>query len=296
MPRITTKDGGTIAYRDQGQGKPIVFLHGWGTGSIFFQRACSELAGRYRVIAPDFRGHGQSSELPEGDGMTILAEDTIHLLDKLDLDDVVLCGWSMGAMVIWKMLADYGNDRIRGLVIIDMSPKVPNSHDWNYGLTRAHGQKADLEHIRTAASLIFKLSWPEVCKSFIPRIFTSDGTVNPDLVTESIRNARNNNPKSMQRLWNSLILQDYRASLSRIKVPVLVIFGAKSRLYEPETSKWVSEQIPECRRICFEHSGHAPHLEQPEQFNLLVQDFADMFQEKAPGDHSSHERQYLWRF
>lgn len=295
MPRIATQDGGTIAYLDMGQGRPIVFLHGWGTGGRFFRRQCSDLATNYRVIAPDLRGHGDSSELPDGDGITTLAKDTLYLLEALDLNDVVLCGWSMGAMVIWKILAEYPHDRICGIVAEDMSPKVLDSADWVHGLKRARKHKAKPNDVGTHSNPFFQLPWPSICEKFIPRIFADGGSVENGLLTQAIRDASVNHPESMRQLWDSLIEQDYRHSLSRIPIPVLVLFGAKSQLYGAQTSQWVCQQIPDCRRVCFEQSGHAPHLEEPERFNQLVKDFADLFQKETPGDKSPHLDQQIRR-
>jgi len=94
--------GGTLEFDDQGSGPVMVFLHGWSLGKEAFAKQRRELSDRYRVVVPDMRGHGDSKKFVEGDGIDTLAGDLEQLLVELDLTDVILVGWSMGALVAWQ--------------------------------------------------------------------------------------------------------------------------------------------------------------------------------------------------
>src|SRR5210317_959249 len=95
--------GGRLEFLDQGSGPAMVFLHGWSLGKEAFGKQRRELCNRYRVVIPDMRGHGNSEKFLEGDGIDTLAGDLERLLVALDLEEVVLVGWSMGALVAWQI-------------------------------------------------------------------------------------------------------------------------------------------------------------------------------------------------
>jgi pimeloyl-ACP methyl ester carboxylesterase len=71
------------------------------------------------------------------------------------------------------------------------------------------------------------------------------------------------------------VAQDFRDELARIEQPSLIVHGAHSQLYGPDTAAYLAHALPDARAVRFDHSGHAPHLEEPELFNRLVRDFAD---------------------
>lgn len=93
--------GPGLAYREAGDGRPLILLHGFGgNGSLW-----SPLPG-FRVITPDFRGHGSSAQPLDKDFYPpdVLADDGLALIDHLGLDDYDLGGYSLGARIVVRML------------------------------------------------------------------------------------------------------------------------------------------------------------------------------------------------
>src|SRR5699024_6851248 len=84
---IATDDGGTISYLEQGEGQPLVLLHGITLRSDVWAPQFHQLTDRFRVIAVDLRGHGGSKAGREGLGLPRLAADLANLLETLDLRD-----------------------------------------------------------------------------------------------------------------------------------------------------------------------------------------------------------------
>jgi len=97
MSTITTKDGARIYYKDWGIGQPVVFSHGWPLSADSWEAQMVFLASNgYRCIAHDRRGHGRSSQPWNGNEMDTYADDLAALLDKLELKNTVLIGFSAG--------------------------------------------------------------------------------------------------------------------------------------------------------------------------------------------------------
>lgn len=98
-------------------GHPIVFIHGFSQCWLAWTRQMhSALADNYRLVAIDMRGHGLSDKPREGYADSQLwADDVLAVIQALDLDHPVLCGWSYGPLVILDYLRHYGEDRIGGV-------------------------------------------------------------------------------------------------------------------------------------------------------------------------------------
>jgi len=121
-----TINGLNIHYRDWGdpQLPRLVVLHGLEAHSYSWDHVAAALADRYRVIVPDLRGHGESSWAPEYNWQLIL-EDTIGLMNALDISETILCGHSVGGRVSY-MLASQHPERVIRLVIIEADPMILN--------------------------------------------------------------------------------------------------------------------------------------------------------------------------
>jgi pimeloyl-ACP methyl ester carboxylesterase len=103
------RDGVHLAYREVGQGRPLVLLHGLvGDATQWLRHGQAEAiaANGYRVVMPDFRGHGASAKPHDAAAypLDVLADDGFALLDHLRLDDYDLGGYSLGARIVVRML------------------------------------------------------------------------------------------------------------------------------------------------------------------------------------------------
>lgn len=103
------RDGVRLAYREVGDGRPLVLLHGLvGDATLWLRHGQAEtIAARgYRVIMPDFRGHGRSAKPHDASAypLDVLTDDGFALLDQLGLYDYDLGGYSLGARIVVRML------------------------------------------------------------------------------------------------------------------------------------------------------------------------------------------------
>lgn len=262
-------DGAVIAYADEGAGAPVLLVHGWAVHGGFFAPLREALAPEFRVITPDLRGHGASMAAAAA-GIDTLADDIHALLNALDLRGVVALGWSMGAMALWRMIERHGQDRLSGLVIEDMSPRIVNDDGWRLGMLTGLDAAASARAAATMAE-----DWPAYAEAFAPRMFARGGeAANRDRARQAVSEIVLHDPQVMAALWTSMARQDFRSLLPAIRTPVLVTFGERSQAYSPETSRFLVEAIPDAEAAGFPRSGHAPHLEEPESFARIVAAFA----------------------
>src|SRR6059058_2533610 len=127
MPRIavgTENDAPIeIHYEDHGSGPPVVLIHGYPLNGNSWERQERELlASGRRVITYDRRGFGRSSQPAVGYDYDTFAADLNALLEHLDLNDVVLVGFSMGTGEVTRYLSTYGSARVAKAVLMGTIP------------------------------------------------------------------------------------------------------------------------------------------------------------------------------
>ncbi len=141
-------DGARIAYTDTdtdtGTGRPILLLHGVCMSRRFFGRNVEPLARDHRVIAVDFRSHGDSAPVEGGHTVAQYARDVRALLEHLDLTHVTAVGWSMGSFVLWDYIAQFGEDRLSSVVVVSQGPSDLTQLDWPYGIADIPGLRGYL--------------------------------------------------------------------------------------------------------------------------------------------------------
>ncbi len=265
MHYFAASDGTAIAYEDIGDGRPLVLLHGLMAHSGFFARQ-RELAGQFRLIGIDLRGHGRSKADGKAPTITQLANDVAELTEELGLEEAIGVGWSLGASVLWKVLGGPAGQRFAGAVIIDMTPRVMNEASWDLGLTR---EACDA---RTQA---MREDFTSFARNAGQAIFAQPiGADLRELADWTSAEFARNDAGTVEDLWSSLVEEDFRAALTGITQPSLVVHGAHSQLYGPATAEHLQRVLPNARAIRFDRSGHAPHMEEPQLFNRLIREFA----------------------
>src|SRR6476620_6923138 len=136
MPRIAVGTENTspieIHYEDHGSGQPVVLIHGYPLNANSWERQESELlAAGYRCVSYDRCGFGRSSQPTVGYDYDTFAADLNALLERLDLRDVVLCGFSMGTGEVTRYLGRYGSARVSRAVLIGAIPPFLLKRDDN---------------------------------------------------------------------------------------------------------------------------------------------------------------------
>lgn len=263
MPTIQTNDGTRIFYDEQGQGPPLVLIHGWCFSGRFFVRNVDALAEHARVITIDLRGHGNSDKPSYGYRVSRLARDVYDVLGALGLRDVTLLGWSLGCPVIWSYLELFGRERLAQAVFVEQSPRQYYGLDWKF----AHASCFD------DASLAFMQAQVELAIADFDRnqiasiMATEPSEEERELFLSEMRKAP---PFARNAIMADHTRKDWRDLLPTINLPSLVLVARKDKVFPWQGPAWVGEHIPGAQTVYFENSSHALFLDEPDKFNDTV--------------------------
>lgn len=134
MTTITTNDDTLIYYKDWGSGQPVVFSHGWPLSADSWESQMFHLASHgFRAIAHDRRGHGRSSQPWHGNEMDTYADDLAALIETLDLQEVVLVGFSTGGGEVARYMGRHGTTRVAKAVLVSAVPPLMLKTEANPG-------------------------------------------------------------------------------------------------------------------------------------------------------------------
>jgi len=270
MSYYVTLDNTKLYYEKRGEGRPVIFIHGWSCSTETFAPVVEVLRNKYKCISYDHRGHGASS-VPEG-GFTItqLGKDLRELIEYLDLKDIVLVGHSMGAATIFSYVSQFGCDRIYKIVLLDMSPRVVNDDTWKAGLLSGKytmtNYMEDMEEMGQSIGEFMWKFWKFVLPDFAAIPETMKEFVAPGLLGI-------NNAHTLTCLWHSMIYVDYRNDIKKITVPT-AYFLPDYPLYPRATAEFIRDNaLATVKIVDFEKCTHMISVEYPEKTAKEIDDF-----------------------
>lgn len=252
-----------ITYTDEGEGRPIVLIHGFPLSRGVWAPQVEALRSTHRVIVPDLRGFGESppGSLTGGVPMERYADDVAELLDELGAPPAVIAGHSMGGYVALAFARRHA-ERLAGLVLV-ATRAVADSAEVAAG-RRVTAEKVLAEGGQGMAALI---------EGMVPKL-VAPGTDDPDLL-ESVRVAMASaSPEgTIGALLGMAERSDSTAMLPEIDVPTLVITGAEDTLIPVAESEAMAEAIPGAELVVLAGAGHLVSYERPEAFNRELTDW-----------------------
>ncbi len=265
MPWYENRRGESLWYEDRGAGCPVVLLHGWCMSSAVWKYQFEGLADSCRVIAPDLRGHGRSREISTYLTFDRFVEDLADLLESLNLEKVVLVGWSMGGQIALHACRALSG-RVAGMVLVSATPRFTASDDFPHGLAV---QEASGMRLKVQRSLQRALD------GFFSRLFV-EGELETDAAEEIARLLVSITPPetaAVLEALDALVTADMRDLLADIALPTLIINGGQDRICLPSASNYLKEHIPGAEQIVLSCCGHAPFLTHRYQFNSGIMRF-----------------------
>jgi 3-oxoadipate enol-lactonase len=258
MPEIQVP-GVRLHVEEQGSGTAVLLLHGLGSSGAEWEQVAPQLAKRYRVIAPDCRGHGRS-ERPAGPyPVAQHGADLAALCDQMGVRAAHVVGLSMGGMIAFE-LAVKRPDLVRSAVIINSGPDmVPRTLQLKLAfatrivLHRLLGQK---RWSRMLARKLFPAPEQASVRERVEAQFAS------------------NPPDAYARATRGLIGWSVIDRIGEIDAPALIV--SSERDYTPLALKQAyAAKMKRARVVELKSSGHAADLERPEELRAMIEEFLD---------------------
>lgn len=239
VTRVDLAGRGTMTVRRVGlRGSPVVLLHGWGaTADLNFNSVYSTLGQRWRVVAPDHRGHGGGIRSEKPFSLIDCADDVAHLIRHLNLAPVTALGYSMGGPIA-MLLADRHPELVTGLVLCATA-----SHFGNNRLRRAA-----LSGLGAAGLL---------CRS-LPESIRTIGHHIPDVT-------------NIVQAGGELAAFEATRWLDRLRLPTAVVVTANDHLVPPSDQAMLAAGIPGASTIVCE-GDHDVCFRHPRRFSVAIEE------------------------
>lgn len=259
-----------LYYEDHGTGAPVVLIHGYPLdGHSWEKQQRVLLQAGYRVIAYDRRGFGRSSQPTIGYDYDTFAADLNTLLTHLNLDDVVLVGFSMGTGEVTRYLGRYGSARVRRAALFGAIPPFLLKTDDN-----PEGVDQSVFDGIKAAVLADR---PAYFKDFFDNFYNTDTYLGTRISEQAIQNsfivACGASPYAAHACVDAW-LTDFRADLPKIDVPMLLVHGNADRILPYEvTAARLPGLIKDLTFVTVDGGPHNIAWTHAEEVNRALLDF-----------------------
>ncbi|MEN4011042.1 MAG: alpha/beta hydrolase [Chloroflexota bacterium] len=235
-----------LAVETHGEGVPLVLLHGFPLNRSIWKPIIPLLKEKARLILPDLRGYGESPKDIEEYSMRLLAADVVALLNRLQVDKVVLAGHSMGGYVALEFAHAYPN-RLSGLALIASQADADSPERRQARLITAREvRRKGIKYI--ADGMPSKLTHDESIQQELKRIISSNPVRVIEAALKAMADRRDANP------W-----------LPGIKVPLVAVAGGKDQLIPVEKVTTLSKLAAKGWSVEIPEAGHMPMMEAPDQ-------------------------------
>lgn len=248
---VETAGGTRMFYVEQGEGAPLLYIHG-NTGSHEWFREVMEVPG-YRTIAVDLVNCGRSDHIEKSDDIDVYADHVAAFIDELGLGSCYVVGHSLGGAVAMSVATRYPQ-KVRRMILIDSAPidGLPLREDFN----------TVIEAVRRHYGVLRR----SIAKAMGTR--AGDQRLNRRLAKEALLM----NDRSFLDHPRALAGLDLRDRAATFSTPTLVIWGSRDPLISREQAERTAEALGAQLEV-IEHVGHALMIEDPALFTELVSEF-----------------------
>lgn len=255
--QIAKTPGGAISFREEGQGQPLLLLHGMNGNSKSWSHQLRAFSDRYRVVAWDAPGYGASDPVPPN--ADAYAAQVNHLLNHLKIDQAYVVGHSMGGVIAERFCA---RNLAQSKCLVLSGTHWGNAAPADAPLASKYAKRLqDLE--KMSAKEYGEMRAQKMLSTSLSReVF--------DLVAEIAAETRR---EGLLNGGQMVEKTDNRPLLGSLNLPVLILTGERDAVVTPQRSESMMAYLPNARAVSLPDVGHAPYLEAPEAFNQAIQQF-----------------------
>ena len=253
---------------DAGEGRPIVLIPGWPLSDEMYEYQYNDLINKnFRAIGITLRGFGKSDKPYEAYNYDVHAADIKKVLKKLDVEDAVLVGFSMGGAIAVRYVSEYKSARISKLVLAGAAAPIwTQREDFPYNLPK------------TAVDELIKLNFkdrPKLLSDFAKIFSATETSLNEGIGTWLNGIGLSASSYAMAQCLVALRDTDLRPDLAKITIPTLILHGKNDKICSFDLAGQMKAAIPGSKLVAFEKSGHSLFLEETHKFNTELIKFAE---------------------
>lgn len=271
-----TGDGVKLSYWEAGTGRPLIFVPGWSANGAEYVNVMYLLSKHYHVYVIDPRNQGLSQNVEYGTRIARYGADLKEFIDHIGAAKVDICGWSMGASVVWSYIDLFGTGRIRKAAFIDEPISIYTHSDWS------EQQRLDAGGMTTS---------PERMIAAFGGAPTNDQVVDMNAVhrymddsSPSFRNSEafahafiKSDPKFMSLVLFDHATNDWSDVVShKIDVPTAIFTGENSN--NVPSQKWMQSVIPGSELFVYSKADQGDHFlafKNPKKFTSDLASFLE---------------------
>lgn len=262
---IFKSDGLDQFYQEKGNpdSPAILFIHAFPLSRAMWDSQVAALSDSFRVIAYDLRGMGKSQAGTGQYTLDTYADDCIALLDHLQINEAIICGLSLGGYIALRTIERHPT-RFKKLILADTKSEA----DGNEAKVKRFGmiQKIQLRGVTSFTQDFVK-------GVFLPETFQKK----PELIQATLDMIHQNDPIGVIGALLAMAARtDTTESLSKIKVPTLVLVGEKDGTTPPDGARKMAAAIQGSQFQIIPNAAHMSNLENPGEFNRVLKEFLQL--------------------
>ena len=245
-----------IFSEDIGSGTPLVLVHGFLGSSDMWNPQIKFFKDNFRVIAPALPGFGKSNAIDSCDSIKCMANVILNLLEKKKIKNFNLLGHSMGGMIVQEMTKLAG-EKILKLICYGTGPRgnIPG----RFETIDQSREKLKINGLKVTANRIAKTWFIDEDKAKYFHLCDEAGKQTSIEATDNGLIAMKN--------WNGI------KNLKNIKNETLIIWGNQDKAYNFNQIETLNNNIPNSDLKIIDGCSHNVHLEKPDEFNIIVEEF-----------------------
>jgi len=252
---------------DAGEGRPIILIPGWPLSDEMYEYQYNDLINKnFRVIGITLRGFGKSDKPYGAYNYDVHAFDIKKVLDKLEIKDAVLGGFSMGGSIAIRYLSTYDCAHVSKLALFGAAAPIwTQRDDFQYNLPIS------------AVDDLIELNYqdrPKLLSDFAKIFSANEKSLNEGISAWLNGICLSASSHATAQCLIALRDTDLRNDLAKIKIPTIIMHGKKDKICSFDLAEQMKAGISNSNIIAFENSGHSLFLEETQKFNTELIKFA----------------------
>jgi 3-oxoadipate enol-lactonase len=259
-----------IDYKVQGEGEPLVLIMGLTGGKDHWFFQLRSFRKHYRVVTYDNRGTGNTDKPGGFYNIRTMADDTIGLMDYLNIDRAHILGMSLGSLIAQEVAINYPN-RVRKLILVAAYAGGEETKEMSSGMRSVLGLNegySDEEARKTLDNIDFVEVFTRITSLAFNRRLSR-----LLFVPLSKRYAKTVGYEGLMGQLQASANCETLDKLHTIGASTLVLVGSEDRIVPPHASDVIASKIPNAKLVKIKGGSHAFYIESPRRFNKEVLDF-----------------------